>query len=148
MYNLADMYSNGNGVPQNYLEAAKWYRLAANQDFAQAQVKLAEMYLDGQGLRQSDAEAVKWYRLAADRGDATAQYDLGVSYDEGRGVPQNYVDAHMWFNLAAAQGDQDAVRERDSITRKMNLAQIAEAQKLAREWKSKSTSSGLAPSGP
>jgi hypothetical protein len=45
----------------------------------------------------------------------------------------------MWFNLAATRGDQDAVTYRDWTARLMNPAQITEAQKLAREWKPKST---------
>ena len=45
--------------------------------------------------------------------------------------------AHMWLNLAAAKGDTDAIKNRDRVATKMTPAQIAEAQKLAREWKLK-----------
>jgi len=58
-------------------------------------------------------------------------------YKEGRGVTQNYVQAHMWFKLAAARGQIDAGKWRDSLAKLMTPAQIAEAQKLAREWKPK-----------
>jgi uncharacterized protein len=58
-------------------------------------------------------------------------------YRTGGGVPQDYVIAHMWFNLAAASGDKDAVKARDVVAAKMAPTQIAEAQKLAREWKPK-----------
>ena len=62
-----------------------------------------------------------------------------------RASPQDYVQAHMWFNLAASQvapastaeNPDMAVRRRDSIASKMTPAQIAEAWKLAREWKPK-----------
>jgi hypothetical protein len=50
-------------------------------------------------------------------------------------VPQDYALAYKWFNLAAAQNNQDAEKYRDSIAQRMTPAQIAEAQKLAREWK-------------
>ena len=53
---------------------------------------------------------------------------------EGRGVPEDYVLAHMWFNLAAAQSEELAVSGRDIVARRMTPAQIAEAQRLAREW--------------
>jgi hypothetical protein len=86
---------------------------------------------------QNYAEAVKWYRKAADQGLAGAQNMLGFMYDLGHGVPQNYVRAHMWFNLAAAQGNQDAAGVRDLFEQDMTPAQLAEAQKLAREWKPK-----------
>jgi uncharacterized protein len=65
-------------------------------------------------------------------------------YDEGRGVPQDYVQAHKWYNLAASRFPTSAkefrdraVGNRDAIAAKMTPAQIAEAQKLAREWKPK-----------
>ncbi|MCP4274797.1 MAG: hypothetical protein GY779_00375 [Gammaproteobacteria bacterium] len=50
-------------------------------------------------------------------------------------MPQDYVQAHKWFNLAAVSGDADAVSNRDDVAAKMTAAQIAKAQKLAREWK-------------
>jgi uncharacterized protein len=55
----------------------------------------------------------------------------------GQGVPQDYVIAHMWFNLAASGGHKNAVQGRDMVAAKMAPAQLAEAQKLAREWKPK-----------
>jgi TPR repeat protein len=58
-------------------------------------------------------------------------------YAQGQGVPQDYVRAHMWFNLLAAQGYKGASENRDKAARLMTPAQIAEAQKLAREWKPK-----------
>ena len=80
---------------------------------------------------------LSWYRKAAEQGHAKAQLNLGIMYFTGRGVPQDYVQAHMWFNLSAAQGDADATKNRDIVAAKMTPAQIAEAQKLAREWKPK-----------
>ncbi|MGB8575646.1 MAG: SEL1-like repeat protein, partial [Pseudolabrys sp.] len=53
----------------------------------------------------------------------------------GLGVPQDKVRAYMWFNLSAAQGREGAAAFRDLIARRMTPAQIAEAQRLAREWK-------------
>ena len=79
------------------------------------------------------------YRLAADQGHAAAQFNLGVMYANGEGVPQDYVKAHMWFNLAGAQttgSDREgAVKARDAVAENMTSEQIAEAQRLAREWK-------------
>ena len=68
---------------------------------------------------------------------AVAQFSLGVMYSKGRGVPQDYVQAHMWDNLAAAQDIEDARKGRDKLAEHMTPAQIAEAQRLAREWKPK-----------
>ena len=61
-------------------------------------------------------------------------------YANGEGMPQDYVQAQMWFNLAAAQGAEQARRNRDWVAQRMTPGQIAEAQRLAREWKPKSKS--------
>ena len=78
---------------------------------------------------------MSWFRKAAEQGEARAQTALGVMYEDGHGVPPDYVLAHMWQNLAAAQGNGDAAKLRDYLARFMNPDQIAEAQRLAREWK-------------
>ena len=58
-------------------------------------------------------------------------------YSTGKGVPQDYVAAHLFFNLAGAKGDEEARKARDVLAAKMTVAQIAEAQRRAREWKEK-----------
>ncbi|MBM3775636.1 MAG: sel1 repeat family protein [Acidobacteria bacterium] len=97
------------------------------------------MYAKGQAAPQDYAEAVRWYRQAAGQGNASAQLNLGLRYDKGQGAPQDYVAAHMWLNLAAsrASGDDQTkfARARDLVAKKMNSQQIAEAQRLSREWK-------------
>ncbi len=118
-----------------YAEAAKWYWLAANRGNAKAQFNLGVMYAKGQGVPQDYAEAAKWYRLTADQGYAGAQNNLGYMYANGQGVPQDFVSAHMWLDLCAAQGSQAAAKDRDAIAQRMTPAQIAEARKLARDWK-------------
>jgi len=86
---------------------------------------------------QDFSEAVKWNRLAAEQGDARAQTNLGSMYTEGRGVPQDFVQAHMWFNLAAAQGHESAKQGHDRTASQMTVNQIAEAQRMVREWMAK-----------
>ena len=134
--NLGLMYYYGHGVPQNDIEAEKWFRKAADQGDAFAQHNLGVMYAHGWGLPQDLVEAVKWYQRAADLGLNDAQYDLGVMFAKGHGAPQDYVRACMWLNLSVAQGHKNALRERARIARFMTPAQVAEADKLAREWKS------------
>ena len=81
---------------------------------------------------------MRWWRLAAEQGDAEAQHNLGVSYAKGRGVPQDDVQAHMWFNLAASRLTTElrekAVYDRDRAEGRMTADQLAEAQRLARDW--------------
>lgn len=85
--------------------------------------------------RRDYATAVRLIRPLAEQGNANAQYDLGTFYDNGLGVPLDKVRAYMWFSLSAAQGREGAAAFRDLIARRMTPARIAEAQKLAREWK-------------
>ena len=60
---------------------------------------------------------------------------IGGMYATGQGVQQDYVSAYMWLSLSATLGEQGAIKSRDLIAHHMTPAQIAEAQKLAREWK-------------
>ena len=82
--NIGYMYLNGYGVTQNYQEALKWDRLAADQGNAAAEYSLDVMYGNGKGVTQDYQEALKWDRLAADQGDAVAASDAtGPSDYEG-----------------------------------------------------------------
>ena len=122
----------------DYATALKEWRPLAEQGHANAQTNLGVMYNLGQGVPQDYNEAVRWYRLAAAQGYAYAQSLMGQMYDLGLGVPQDDVQAHMWLNLAAAQGNEEARTLRDKLAKLMTPAQIAEAQRLAREWTPKS----------
>ena len=120
-------------------DAVEAIRRAAEQGDADAQYNLGLMYDNGGGVPEDDAEAVRRYRLAADQGDAVAQYTLGFKYAYGEGVSQDDVAAHMWFSLAGARSSGDErdthVGVRDSLATWMTPEQIAEAERLAREWK-------------
>ena len=111
----------------------KWYKLAAEQGNVYAQYNLGQMYRRGQGVSQNYKTALKWYRLAAEQGHAYAQTNLGVMYGIGKGVIKDWVYAHMWLNIAASSGNKNAVKKRNIFVKRMTPAQIAEAQKLARE---------------
>ena len=130
--------------------------MAAEQGHAEAEFNLGRIYSLGfPGLPQIDYhEAVKWRRRAADKGHPPSQMDLGSMYENGQGVPQDYLLAHMWYNLAAAgwpaagyPGEDVLVAKtgipccraaivklRDELSAKMTPSQIAEAQRMAREW--------------
>jgi TPR repeat protein len=85
---------------------------------------------------------VMWWQTAADQGIAIAQLNLSVMYANGDGVEQDYVKSHMYANLAAAhlplgEDREIAIKNRDVIAKTLTPAQIAEAQRLAREWRPK-----------
>jgi TPR repeat protein len=131
-------------VRGDYPNALEIYRALTEENDQRAEFNLGVMYEKGQGVLQDFAEAASWYLKAADQGYVWAQNNLGVLYQYGRGVPQDLVQAHMWFNLAATYAPASearnrvlAIRNRAVVTGKMTPAQLAEAQKLAREWKPK-----------
>ena len=141
-YFLGIAYYQGKGVLRDYQEAVKWFRKAAEQGYALAQAFLGAMYVKGEGVPQDYQEAAKWFQLAAGQGDAEAQSVLGVMYHNGEGVPRDYVRSHMWLNLNLSQEtDEDKRKEQaerlNSLEKRMTTEQIAEAQKLAREFKPK-----------
>src|SRR5690606_41162582 len=72
--------SNGYGVPQDKAEAAKWYRMAAEQGAAEAQFNLGVLYDNGYGDPQDYAEAAKWYRMGAEQRTAELQSNLGIVF--------------------------------------------------------------------
>jgi hypothetical protein len=104
------MYLYGRGVLQDYAEALRWYRKAADQGDAKGQNAVALMYENGEGVPQEYAEALRWYHKSVDQGYAAAEYNLGNMYYYGRGVPQNYAEAVYWYQKAADQGDDYAQR--------------------------------------
>ncbi len=94
------------------------------------------MYENGEGVDNDPVVAAKWHSLAAEQGHAASQSNLAIMYVTGDGVSKNYEKALYWFNLAAARSGKSAAKKREVITRMMAPGQIAEAQKLAREWSS------------
>ena len=133
-YKLGNMYKNGEGVSEDDAKAVKWYRKAAEQGHVRAQYDLGRSIAGGQGTLLNGIEAAKWFRKAAEQGHAMAQYRLGLRYSMGTGVPKNNVRAYMWWSLAAMNGIENGALFRDRVAELMTPAQIAEAQKLAREW--------------
>jgi len=139
-YHLGLRYEQGMGVAQSYTEAAYWYRLAAMQGYRDGQYKLCELSERGQGVPQDYQESLRWCGLAADQGHGQAMFVLGRLYHTAHGVPHDLVRAHMWYNLATAHGYDEGKKWRDRLADDMSPSQVAEAQKLAREWNVRMTS--------
>ncbi len=108
----------------------------ANKGDADAQFWLGTMYYDGKGVPQDYKEAVKWFTMAAEQGHAYAQLYLGRIHYNGDGVPQDYTEAYKWVLLAQMNGE-DVSKLKQDLTAKMTPVQIAEAQKLAKEFGAK-----------
>ena len=106
---LTILYANGQGVPQDYKEAVRWYRLAAEQGHAGAQVNLGGMYKTGKGVTKDYVHAYTWYSIAAANGSDYAD--------------RNNTATPRWYT-----------NNRDRLAREMTPDQMAEAQRFAREW--------------
>ena len=132
---LGLMYKRGMGVPEDYAEAAKWYRKAAEQGDASAQSSLGSMYVFGEGVPQDFVQGYKWKILSIAQNDEPCP---DTSDSPGSGI-QDAI-AYMCERMRATralirQGNRELLR----ILRKkkMTREQVAEAQRLAREWKPK-----------
>jgi len=151
-FNLGNHYSKfDSGVPTDAAEAAKWYRKAAEQNYAKAQYELGLCYRTGVGVPEDDVEAVKWLCKAAEQNNPEAQDQLALCYDYGHGVPRNDAEAAKWYRKAAEQNDvfaQENLGMCYSVGRGvpkdyveaykwLNLAQSQDAgepSKTSREW--------------
>ena len=107
---LGRRYADGEGVAKDQVEAVKWFRKAAEQNFAQGSKQSGRLLRrgTGEGVAKDEAEAVKWYRKAAEQNDAEAQYNLGVCYYNGQGVAKDEAEAVKWYRKAAEQNHAEA----------------------------------------
>lgn len=105
---FGQMAFDGDGVEQDFVQAANWYKIAAEKGHARSQHNLAFMHENGQGVPRDCAEAAKWYRMAAEQGHAGSQNNLGALYESGDGVPQDNMIALDLYRQAAKGGDANA----------------------------------------
>lgn len=106
---LGECYENGVGVARNYAEAAKWYKLAADQGFADAQFLLGELYRRGLGVKRDYNEALHLFEQASNRGLAWGyRGEAGAAY-RGEGMQRDYTRALGLYTKAAEGGDQEAM---------------------------------------
>ena len=100
-------FSKG-GIARDSAQALALYRLAAEQNFDEAQCSLGSIYDIGQGVAQDLTEALRWYRLAAAQGHPQALYKLACCHEEGRGVRRNKAEAIRLYRRALDAGNRHA----------------------------------------
>jgi len=98
----------GNSCDEDEAEAMKWHRKAAEQNNVGAQDHLGHCYAFGKGVEKDQAEAVKWYRKAAEQNHVGAQQRMGFHYQYGEGVAKDDMEAARWYRKAAEQNDLSA----------------------------------------
>lgn len=125
----------------DYILAFKELLQQARKGVPEAQFYLGVMYEKGLGVPQDYTEAIRWSQKAAAQGIKEAQYNVGLIYFRGLGTAPDYVQAHFWWNLSAARGYRAAFESRNLLATEMTLNEIKQAQKLAREWRPKHSSS-------
>lgn len=119
----------------DYKTALKESQEAADNGDAEAQFLLGLLYgNDHDPIPQDDTEAARWLRLAATQGHTRAQRILVTMYAEGTGLPQDYVEAYRWAKLANHPNFNNIDDLQNRITKSMTPAQVAEGEKLLREW--------------
>ena len=81
-YSLGILYDDGHGVPRDDTEAAKWFRLAADQGYAMAQNNLGSLYARGAGVPQDYVQAYMWFALSAEQDNGLAVDNRKAAADE------------------------------------------------------------------
>jgi len=138
---LSVMYAQGEGVPKDDAESLKWGQLAAETGNVTAQLIMGARYNEGRGVPKDPTEAVKWFEKAANKGAAYGLFNLGLMYAGGSGIPEDKVQSFKWFTLAAAvfpapsKQRDEAIYNANQVAAKMTPPEVAEAQRLAKEWK-------------
>jgi TPR repeat protein len=140
-YFLGQMYRKGEGVDKSLIKAERWYRKSAEQGNALAQYNLGWMYDMGIGVQKNVAETLKWYGQAAGQGDRYAPFNIGTMYYRGEGVDKDFVKTYYWFDIAKSNGNIKAKKWRDRIAERMTPEQLAAAQKMLEQWRTKTAAS-------
>jgi TPR repeat protein len=144
-YNLGELYLHGTGVAKDREKGLAFFAMAANGGDMTAAFALGSVYEQGLEADKDLAKAELWYRKGAGLGFFMCQYNLGRMYAGGLGVPQDFVEAYKWAELAAESGPPDAKTLRDFLKPKLSATQIAEAERLIRDWKATHTSLKMRP---
>ena len=133
-YALGEAFAKGAaGIPKNTVEAAAWFRKAADQGYEDAEFGLGVMYALGGGVPKDSAEAVGWFRKAAAKGHRDAAQMLGTYYALGEGVRKDGIEAYAWLDLAARLGSDQAKELRSDVEKTLPPEQLAKAKLLSLE---------------
>lgn len=102
---LAMLYFEGKGVPEDHHKAAEWMQKSAEGGLPGSQYLLAWFYYTGTGIPQDYGKAFEWAQKSMEKGDANATTLLANLYRTGRGVPKNYTRALELFTTADSAGN-------------------------------------------
>ncbi len=107
-FEIANRYTTGKLVSQNFGAAISWYQKAAAQGLAPAQYILGTFYEKGRGVAKDRTAARIWYERAAMKGNLKAIHNLAVIYADGGNGKPDFAKAGVWFRKAAELGLADS----------------------------------------
>ena len=131
---LGMMHEYGRGLKRDDVEAAKWYKKAAEQDMPEAQYRLGVFHENGWGVTSDAGLAAQWYERAAQLGHAFAQHDLAYMHLNGTGVPKDRIQAYKWLKIASVQRADLMTKHLFNVSKTLTSDEIKEAEKLAHAW--------------
>lgn len=139
-YQAGDKFPSG--INTDPVEAAKWYRMAAEQDHTEAIQHLAVMHGGRMGLERNEEEALRWYRKGAELGSADCIWGLGRCYLKGSGVKADSVTAYALFSASLdgvefPEQKKAMTARRDELGRLLTAEQLKQAEPITEQWKSK-----------
>lgn len=151
-YRLGEIYENGDKVLINFVEAHKWYNLAANNDLQQcsgdfgskearqardhsreARDRLEDV-MTNRAITDAQREVVSVYEC---KSDTRSLYELARIYQKGSGLPQSSIDACRYYAVAAAKNGPSSNEARDALdvlNQVLTPAQIDNCQREASKW--------------
>ena len=142
IFEIGYAYYNDTAFGMDFSKARTWLRRATELGVPDAFVTLGEMYFSGNGVKQNAYESSRLKYTGALFDNFSGEFGLGDAYQQGYGVPISFVRAWAWLDLAASHPAAVMLRmsetyahDRDGMTKNMTEAQVAEAQRLAAEWK-------------
>lgn len=142
-FDLGEMHATGEGIPQNNIEAVRWYKFAAEKKNPKAQCLLGTAYHKGIGITPDNQQAVFWLSQAAEQMDPLAHFQLGESHEDGWLGKKDINEAYKWYLLSASQGYPKAQKKVSVVENKITPEERQEGQQRAqlfrREWVKRET---------
>ena len=138
-YLLGWAYETGIGEPQDFAQAASWYRKAADLGSGEGECSLGFLYDQGRGVPQDTSRATDLYLRAATLGSPDAQYFASGAYLRGTGVRQDFTQSLFWADVAllgkqVRSSPEDAARIRDSAASHLNGLVVLQTEERAQKW--------------
>ncbi len=97
-------------LKQNYVEAARLYRMSADKGYVYAIYNLGVFYANGSGVKQDFYESSRLYKIGVSKGHLNATYNLAIAYTKGRGVTKDYLEAARLYRIAVNKNHVNATR--------------------------------------